>query len=57
MTTTTTKTTVVMHPIVSLGDRLTVMTGGDGRTTITSASPSPTSSSGAAGAEYCKEKA
>ncbi|KAK1782147.1 hypothetical protein QBC45DRAFT_319397 [Copromyces sp. CBS 386.78] len=29
----------VMHPIVSLGDRLTVVTGGDGRTTITRASP------------------
>ncbi|KAK3955206.1 hypothetical protein QBC32DRAFT_253689 [Pseudoneurospora amorphoporcata] len=50
----------VMHPIVSLGDRLTVVTGGDGKTTITRASPTaPQSTSKVAegnDGKVCKEE-
>ena len=49
----TTMTTVV-HPIVSLGDRLTVTAGSDGTTTISHASPSATGSD--VDGKGCKEQ-
>ncbi|KAK3503350.1 hypothetical protein B0T13DRAFT_522049 [Neurospora crassa] len=53
---------VVVHPTVSVGDRLTVVSGSDGRTTITRASPMASASSSSEtkgegnGGELCKEE-
>ncbi|KAK3343152.1 hypothetical protein B0H65DRAFT_550320 [Neurospora tetraspora] len=49
---------VVVHPTVNVGDRLTVLSGSDGRTTITRASPTATSSTAAGGddGKVCKEE-
>ncbi|EGO54768.1 hypothetical protein NEUTE1DRAFT_124939 [Neurospora tetrasperma FGSC 2508] len=52
---------VVVHPTVSVGDRLTVVvSGGDGRTTITRASPMASAGSAmkgeGGGGKFCKEE-
>lgn len=51
---------VVVHPTVSVGDRLTVVSGSDGRTTIARASPMASASSATkgerSGGEFCKEE-
>ncbi|KAK3492177.1 uncharacterized protein B0T23DRAFT_441650 [Neurospora hispaniola] len=51
---------VLVHPTVSVGDRLTVVSGSDGRTTITRASPMASASSATkgegSGGEFCKEE-